>query len=572
MNTAITIRKPSTSRTICNLKNAGQDFEWYPTTQKMIDTIKADITGNGFFFDERFSLLDCGAGDGRILKELGAVEKFAIEKSEILREMLDKDICVIGTDFNEQTLIDKKVDVLFSNPPYLEFVEWVKKIIREANTALIYLIVPTRWKENAEIQALLKLRQAEATVISTQDFNDADRQARAVVDIIRIEMGYCRRGNSHINVDPFDLWFEQNFNIKCQPTESSKHFQKNEQAKSFDEKLKTELVSGQDIICILENLYNHDLDELLRNYKAIEQIDPALLYELGVNLKSVKEGVKQKIEGLKDLYWKKLLENLRKITDRLCSKTRQKMLDKFMRHIHVDFTASNAYAVVIWVLKSANEYFDSQLIDVVRELTNQESVINYKSNQRTLQKEQWRYLRHDAHFESLGAYKLDYRFITNSFRAITETYDRVNLCENAVNRINDILTIANNLGFDITNTPNARERQWESNKAQYFYYTDSDGQQIELAKIRAFKNGNIHYSLNQKFLCRLNVEFGRLMGWVKSAREAAEEMDISVTDAMESFNCNLRIGVSDILKLENNPVTQEDRELNVQHRHTDEAA
>ena len=159
----------------------------------MIDTIKADITGNGFFFDERFSLLDCGAGDGRILKALGAVEKFAIEKSEILRDMLDKDICVIGTDFNEQTLIDKKVDVLFSNPPYLEFAEWVKKIIREANTALIYLIVPTRWKDNAEIQALLKLRQAEATVISTQDFNDADRQARAVVDIIRIEMGYCRR-------------------------------------------------------------------------------------------------------------------------------------------------------------------------------------------------------------------------------------------------------------------------------------------------------------------------------------------------------------------------------------------
>ena len=72
---------------------------------------------------------------------------------------------------------------------------------------------------------------------------------------------------------------------------------------------------------------------------------------------------------------------------------------------------------------------------------------------------------------------------------------------------------------------------------------------VELAKVRAFKNGNIHFSLNQKFLCRLNVEFGRLMGWVKSAKEAADEMDIAVEDALDSFNANVRLGYHNVMQL-----------------------
>ena len=34
--------KRSTSQTIEDLKENGQDFEWYPTTQAMLEAIKAD--------------------------------------------------------------------------------------------------------------------------------------------------------------------------------------------------------------------------------------------------------------------------------------------------------------------------------------------------------------------------------------------------------------------------------------------------------------------------------------------------------------------------------------------------
>ena len=45
-------------------KSTGQDFEWYPTTPQMIDAVKKDFSGD---FDHP-SILDCGAGDGRVLQ------------------------------------------------------------------------------------------------------------------------------------------------------------------------------------------------------------------------------------------------------------------------------------------------------------------------------------------------------------------------------------------------------------------------------------------------------------------------------------------------------------------------
>ena len=38
-------------------------------------------------------------------------------------------VVIIGSDFHEQTLIDKKVDLIFCNPPYSEFELWTKQII-----------------------------------------------------------------------------------------------------------------------------------------------------------------------------------------------------------------------------------------------------------------------------------------------------------------------------------------------------------------------------------------------------------------------------------------------------------
>ena len=67
------------------VKDADQDFEWYPTTDEIIQTIKMDLSGERFQHDTP-SVLDCGSGDGRVLKALTDNDKYAIEKSRPLLE------------------------------------------------------------------------------------------------------------------------------------------------------------------------------------------------------------------------------------------------------------------------------------------------------------------------------------------------------------------------------------------------------------------------------------------------------------------------------------------------------
>jgi hypothetical protein len=45
-----------------------------------------------------------------------------------------------------------------------------------------------------------------------------------------------------------------------------------------------------------------------------------------------------------------------------------------------------------------------------------------------------------------------------------------------------------------------------------------------LMDVRAFQNGNLHIRLNQQFALALNVEMGRLKGWLRTAAEATEEL------------------------------------------------
>ena len=66
-----------------NLKESQQDFEWYPTTNEILKTIKDDIDKE---FKDNPSVLDCGAGDGRSLLYLTNSSRYAIEKSQLLIE------------------------------------------------------------------------------------------------------------------------------------------------------------------------------------------------------------------------------------------------------------------------------------------------------------------------------------------------------------------------------------------------------------------------------------------------------------------------------------------------------
>ncbi|MDD5304749.1 MAG: hypothetical protein PHS14_16765, partial [Elusimicrobia bacterium] len=64
--------------------------------------------------------------------------------------------------------------------------------------------------------------------------------------------------------------------------------------------------------------------------------------------------------------------------------------------------------------------------------------------------------------------------------------------------------------------------------------------------VRAFLKGTIHIRVDQDFMKRLNIEAGRLNGWVKSPAEAEAEM--GVANAGEYFGANFKLKAIPLLE------------------------
>ncbi|RZQ33190.1 DUF4942 domain-containing protein [Vibrio vulnificus] len=541
--------KSTTTKLVSLLKQQQQDFEFYPTTSEIIATIRADIRDHFSIREDdpiRLSVLDCGSGDGRVLNNLTQGDKYAIEKSQPLLSSYGADIFIVGTDFTQQTLIDKNVDILFSNPPYEQFEQWAYKIIMEANAACIYLVIPLRWTENDQISQAIKLRKANVTSLGQYDFFNADRSARAKVDVIRITLaqGYYRYSPS-LSVDPFDLWFENHFKIDAQKCSQTQRDIERCVSNSLTAKVKgsSDVVKNDGLVNVLERFYQADMSELMDNYRKLSGLDPVLLKELNVEVSAVKGALKLKIQSHKSSYWQELFNNLTSITGRLCASAREGMLAKLQRHTHIDFTTSNAHAVALWVVKNANNYFDSQLIELVERMVSSANVVLYVSNQRTFKKEDWRYNRKP---KDLSHYALDYRVVLTNMGGIVSSYDAVNgLSKYAASFIDDIAVVAGNIGFDTDGQERCRDFEWSSKKGQVFHYFNHEtGQKEVLFEVKAFLNGNLHVKMNQAFLCKLNVEFGRLKGWLKCAQDAVVELALTEEESLDAFRSNYMLTAS----------------------------
>lgn len=549
------------------VKNNKEDFEWYPTTKEILKDLHKSLISEGF---GQIKMLDIGAGNGKVFKELkningkinpdkvkaqfkNNVERFgitgyAIEKSKTLIRSLDKDIFVIGTDFLNQSLIDKKMDVIFCNPPYSEYQAWVTKILSEANSDYVYLVIPERWINSKEIDVVIKRRDLEYKVIGKYDFiNSEDRKARAKVNLIKFRIKtfkYYEKFNSRYEkyVDPFDLWFENHFKIAAEKTKTYDY----EKAKQKENELKNKLMRKESFIKELVKLYNIDLKQLINNYKALENLDAELLEELGANLESLKKGLKEKIENLKNLYWRTLFDNLDAITRRLTQKSRESMMSTLFAHTNIDLTENNIYALIIWVIKNANKYFDKQLLDIYFQFANKNNIKLYKSNKRIVN-DYWRYNASWRNQDNVTHYTLDYRLITSIYNTFPEyqceTINGLGKC--AWVFIKDIMIIGINLGFNL-NLADLNMKQWNPGKSQEFYINGE-----LFMECKAYKNGNIHFRLNKKFMKKLNIEAARLNKWVKSPQDIVKEFadDISLSEVKQHFQSNFAItgGVKAIL-------------------------
>lgn len=544
--------RTSTAQAIAELNATGQDFEWYPTTNEIISAFHRHASQR-----RPESLLDIGAGNGKVLerfKELNKrnqedrdnyhTEYFAIEKARPLLDSLPVDVGILGTDFWEQSLLDKSVDCIFSNPPYSEFVDWSVKVIREANANYIYLVIPRRWKDQKQIINTIGARKASYEVIGEFDFLDSeDRTARAKVDLVFISLcddkyrtgsWHRRKGSIDNMVDPFELWVKEFFRLS--ETVSKQDVSEYDKARSAEkerkETIKNSIVAGKSTIEVLDTLYRAELDGLIGNYQKVSSLDEALFKELDISVKSIISSIRSRIKGLKNAYWHELFDNYAPLTSRLTASSRSAFIESITRKTSIDFTASNAYAITVWAIKNANGYLDSQMIDTFNKMVDSACVINYKSNERVFKKNHYRY-----HYDNNKHthFKLDYRIVVTRQGGVSSGYSsRGGLTESAANFVDDLLVIAKNLGFD------SNDAVWQHNFTaggkEEFYCTNKAGKHIKLMEVRAYMNGNLHIKFNQAFMLALNVEIGRLQGWIHNAQHAAEEMGEKLETVAEFYN------------------------------------
>ena len=520
---------------VAKLKEEQEDFEWYPTTNAMLSVVKTDILMR--LGDNGLNILDCGAGDGRALRRISSDKDdlYAIEKSKVLIDLMPSDIFIISTEFYGSTLIDKKVDVLFCNPPYSDYAGWAEKIILEANAKMVYLIIPKRWKNVEAISNAVKQRDASVKIIGSLDFLNAERKARAEIDILAIKLYTSAAGwRDRVKADPFETWFDMEFGFD---TCGEKDF--SEDKEKFKDTVQNALILGANLIEALVQLYGEELKMLHENYKAVSKLNPKILKELNVDIDAIKAGLKQKIEGLKYRYWGELFDNCQKITIRLTVSSRKKLMDVLLKNTSVDFTESNIYAVVVWAVKNANKYFDTQLVGLVEDVVSKANIKLYKSNKRVFQDDEWAYCQKP---DGLNKYSLEHRIVMHNKSGVARgdygyNWDYVNgLYKGAHDFLSDICTVANNLGFQCND--GSKEFNWSSGKKYLFMLGDTD---VPLMEVKAFKNRNIHIKFNTDFIKKLNIEFGRLKGWLKDKQEASKELSIPLEEVGVAFGTNYRL-------------------------------
>ena len=528
---------------LTSVQNADQDYEWYPTTDEIIRSLTRSIKkhADDYRYDRHrgrslASFLDIGAGNGKVLdaiRNLRFILKLhAIEKSRNLINLLPADVYILGVDFWNTSLIDKDVDVIFSNPPYSCYVEWTSKILKEARPGtLIYLVIPERWERSSEILRGLKDRNATHENIGSFDFENAeDRKARAKVHLLKIQIGEVERNSA----DPFANYFDETFSYP-KPEEAGK---------SMDEKIEeTKLVHRVNLIEALCLLHDSRMLELQQNYASICKLPFDILKEFEISKKSLLESLKMKLATTKKEYWVRLFDGMSEINTRLTRASRRSVMELMQDQTGIDFNRENAYAVVLWVIKNANQYFDSQLIDTYEKMVEFANIENYKSNKRIFQTHRFRYdwVRDK---ESVNyRLKVGHRMVLNNCGGLEKcgySSNRNGLNNEAAGFLGDLITIATNLGFTVID-PAPREFEWNDSSPRVYRFRNDDDKPESLFRVRAFLNRNMHIQFHPEFIHALNVQHGKLKGWLRDDAHAAEELEISVETARKHFASNYRL-------------------------------
>lgn len=557
----------SVNMLVKEIKESGENYEWYPTTSEIVEVVAKWIATHG---EMTHDILDIGCGNGGFFEKLDKTQffyvddyksenfhsklsrnytKYGIEKSCILAEQLPEDVILLGSDFTTNTLIDKKVDCIFCNPPYSQFDLWAERIIREGNADKIVLVIPERWKNSNPIKEALFQRKYKAEVIGNFDFMNAERKARAKVDVVAISPenigGRYYTGRAS---DPFDLWFDTTFKLNAE--------KQKERDYEEEQKKKNELIENGDTAEKLVKFYNADMQKLYDNYRALEKLDADIFKELKVDVNMLKSSLRERLKGLKLLYWDLLFKKYDRITTRLTTKGRDKVIKRLNDNTAIDFTLENIFQLTMWIIRHSNTLFDDQLTDFFFTLARAENIHRYKSNLRWNDSD-WKYLKDKCyeygHYRENVARKtlrnimLDYRVIVTDWRNFDMDWSRSRLTDSCRDFLYDMSVIGENLGFELDFKIPDKYEDIEFDDWNNFDIRTKDGKLF--ANVKLYKNGNRHVKFCKEFMQKLNVEMARINGWIHSKDEAKEAFGYSESEINSIWNKNLKIGIGEGKKL-----------------------
>lgn len=547
--------KLSTLATIADLKASNTDFEWYPTTDVMIQSVIKDVKSAGSYKKAK-TMLDIGAGDGRVLEafraddDLSIYKLLAVEKSPNHVARWSENITFVGGDFYESQVNSNDIDIMFSNPPYSDFENWTVTLLKNIHATAIYLVLPNRWVKSERIQAAIKSRDLSYKIISTDDFLTADRKARAKVDVVRLVSSsfierYERRKNlpaaegkkhdllfndknteycfqSYKHKDPMDLWFEEMF-PRLAALSGTKTTGSSESEAIKDRTY--HIFQQTNTIDDLVMLYQLEADKVLKAYQKINECDVDFFVELKIDLSTIKETLKARMSSLKAQYWQAFIHNYKPITERLTAKYRDKIYTKLIKQAEeISFNATNALIVTQMVIKLANEYSDDQVTDFFYDLSNPKTVSLYKSNEKVFSDQQWRYCQNPS--DRPTHYTLDYRIVQHRLFSVSNYWSGNLKNYELVAAVSDICIIARLVGMKVPSFCNGSQfdnGEIKTGERISVNYNES-GATKTLFDIKFYKNGNQHLFLDKEFALRLNIYVGKLLGWVYSADEAFDQM------------------------------------------------
>lgn len=568
------VPQKSTLQLVKELKANGEDFEFFPTSDEQLHTIsehmkqlfaKYELTNR---YDTPIKLLDIGAGDGRCLTALSrtmaeidsrkVVKLLAIEKATTqIKDYASKDIVLLGTEFWETNFISKQTDIGFSNPPFSEFSLWIQTILGQLSFKAFYAILPRRWRNDEAIKDVIKRRNiTNVDIIAESDFCEAERVARTNVDLVCFYFGEDestveRKRKVRDDYKPmlgvrgkcsFQLFIENELGLVQTHSETTNKFNELQEKERIRAEMAQEgtrsyeLVKSEGVLAALLEHYEQDMQQILEQYKNISKIDSSLLAELGVKYDAIRESVKEKLFGMRNLYWNLLFTHLTPISSRLTTNFKNQLLTTLNNNA-LDFTMKNALYIVDFAITYANNLVEDSLISVFRDLSCESSIKRYYRSNERMYNDRWRHNNTEDYKQC--KILLDYRFIYSSWGNFGNYDWQRGLNESARDFTHDLLVVMRLLGYGNLYLTEDISTMTQGDKLS-IRGTGPDGKELDLVQVRYYANGNRHIKINTEAMARFNTTVSRLLGWVRNREEyqeetGSEEVTVRVWDSKDNI-------------------------------------